>query len=188
MHQKVVVAVVGALLTTVSLITAGCGLQPSAQSATDNSVSREALGRDERLCVTNNTGMTVKIVWSYEDSQDALVNDLLTAGATNCATGSNTGAYGLTVRVRWNDRLSQLFTVYNPSVGTPQVVIDSDKQSAMDVTRCGQVYGWTGVNYCSQSFEVNQSNTYGAYGWHESVLTRIGDSANYKEFTLSLNR
>jgi len=90
--------------------------------------------------------------------------------------------------VRWNDRLSQLFTVYNPSVGTPQVVVDSDQQSAMDVTRCGQVYGWTGVNYCSQSLEVNQSNTYRAYGWHESVLSRIGDSANYKEFTLSLNR
>jgi len=188
MHQKVVVAAVGALLATVSLITAGCALQPSGQSATDNSVSREALGRDERLCVTNNTGMTVKILWSYEDTKEPLANDLLTAGATNCAAGSNTGAFGLTVRVRWNDRLSQLFTVYNPSVGTPQVVVDSDKQSAMDVTRCGQVYGWTGVNYCSQSFEVNQSNTYGAYGWHESVLTRIGDSANYKEFTLSLNR
>jgi hypothetical protein len=56
------------------------------------------------------------------------------------------------------------------------------------VTRCAQVYGWTGVNYCSQAFEINQSNTYGAYGWHESVIKRIADSADHKEFTLSLNR
>ena len=181
-------AFAGALLTAVSLTTAGCGLQPPGESAKDNSVSRQALGRDERLCVTNNTGMTVKMVWSYADTQDPLVNDLLPAGSKNCATGSNTGAYGLSARVRWNDRLSQLFTVYNPLVGTPQVVVDSDKQSAMDVTRCAQVYGWAGVNYCSESFDINQSQTYGAYNWHQSVLTRIADSADFKEFTLSLNR
>ncbi|CAB4909946.1 unannotated protein [freshwater metagenome] len=149
-------------------------------------IARSALIRGERLCVTNNTGMTVQLTWSYTDTVDALPSGLLTAGATNCATGSNAGAYGLTVRVKWNDKLSQLFTVYNQTISSPQVVVDSDMQSAMDVTRCAQVFGWYGVNYCTETYDVNTSKTYTAYSWHESVLTRIADSADNKEFTLSL--
>lgn len=188
MRKEVTVRLVAACVIAASLTTAGCGLQPSTESANRDSTSRSALARGERLCVTNNTGLTVLLKWFFEDSKDPLIDDRLRAGVTNCANGSNTGAYGLSARVRWNDRLSQLFTVYNPLVGPPAVIVDSDKQTAMDVTRCAQVYGWTGVDYCSESFVVNQSKTYGAYGWHESTLTRIDDSADFKEFTLSLNR
>jgi hypothetical protein len=48
------------------------------------------------------------------------------------------------------------------------------------------VFGWYGVNYCSESFDENRSKVYGAYSYHQSRLTRIADSGNYKEFTLEL--
>ena len=178
----VVLVLVGAMSATVS----ACVNSPTPVTPDSQATERSALTLDERLCVTNNTGFTVQLTWSYADTVDSLSNNRLVAGATNCATGSNAGKYGLSVRVRWDDRLSQLFTVYNQTFSAPQVVVDSDQQTAMDVTRCGQVFGWYGVNYCSESFDENRSKVYSAYSYHQSRLTRIADSGNYKEFTLEL--
>jgi hypothetical protein len=177
-----VLMLVGAMSATVS----ACVNAPTPVAPDSQPTERSALTLDQRLCVTNDTGMTVKLTWSYTDTIEPLPNNLLMAGSTNCATGSNAGKYGLNVRVRWNDRLSQLFTVYNQTFGAPKVVVDSDQQTAMDVTRCGQVFGWYGVNYCSETFDENHSEVYGAYNYHESRLTRTADSGNYKEFTLEL--
>ena len=180
------------IVTAALLVTAlsGCTAQSSSDDSTVDAAPSWRLAGvlSQRLCVSNGTGLPVQLSWSYTDTVEALADNVLAPGATNCATGSDRGRYGLTVRVKWTDRLSQLFTVFNQTLSPPQVVVDSDKQTAMDVTRCAQVFGYFGVNYCTESYNVGQSQRYRAYDWHESVVTRIDDSQNFKEFTLSLEK
>ena len=43
-----------------------------------------------------------------------------------------------------------------------------------------------GVKFCGDAFDEGTSKTYVAYDFHQSVLTRITDSADHVEFTLDL--
>jgi len=177
---------VAVVLVTVALATAGCASPSTTPSTHASSVNRSAANLDSRLCVTNSSGSTVQVKWSHADTADPLSNNLLPAQATTCASGDNEGAFALSARVRWNDKLSQLFSAYHPTIGTAEVVIDADRQSAMGATRCQHTFSYYGVKFCSDPFDEGTSKTYVAYNFHESIMTRITDSADHAEFTLTL--
>ena len=173
-------------LFTVAFATAGCSSTSTSPDAAESGVNRSAANLDSRLCVTNSSSSTVQVTWTYADVADALPNNLLTAQATTCASGDNEGAFALSARVRWNDKLSQLFSVYHPTLGSAEVVIDGDRQSATTATRCQHTVSYFGVKFCGDAFDEGTSKTYVAYDFHQSVLKRITDSADHVEFTLDL--
>jgi hypothetical protein len=129
-----------------------------------------------------------KIEWRRYGRADKLDKSILRVGATTCAEGweSSLLENDVTVKVTWPDRLSQVFTAWNQSVGGPQVRVDASKQAATEA--CGFEFNgeFDILVPCSDGYGVNESRSYLAYDYHESILKRIADSRNNKEFVMTL--
>lgn len=181
-------------LVSVSLCLSACATTSSTSSASETPAERSAGVKGVRICVTNSTGEIAKIEWLTSKERDPLDKNILRPGKTTCAEGYQTSLLedDVTVKVTWPDRLAQVFTAWNQFVGTPQVRVDASKQSAADA--CGfemsgpmdQDIGFAVV--CSDGYKENESRMYTAYNYHETVLQRVGDSANNKEFVMTLKK
>lgn len=181
-------------LVCVSLSLAACATTTPSPPASEASTDRNAAVRGVRICVTNSTEEVAKIEWLTSKKRDSLDKNILRPGKTTCAQGYQTSLVedDVTVKVTWPDRLAQIFTAWNQFVGTPQVRVDASKQSAAEA--CGfemsgpmdQGIGIAVV--CSDGFTENESRMYTAYDYHKTVLQRVGDSPDNKEFVMTLKK
>lgn len=92
----------------------------------------------------------------------------------------------MTLKVTWPDRLAQVFTAWNQFAGEPQVRADAAKQSAAEACGLGNDEGLGFSIVCSDGYSVNESRSYPAYNYHDTTLERIADSAEDKEFVMTL--
>jgi hypothetical protein len=169
---------------------AGCSVGGTAPTNTATVAQREAGVLGVRICVTNKTPEVAKIEWLTFDQSDPLDKNILRAGHTTCAAGwqSSLREDDVTVKVTWPDRLAQVFTAWNQSLGEPQVRADAAKQSAANACGIdnGEELGFSVV--CSDGYSVNESRSYPAYDFHNTILQRVDDSAEDKEFVMTLEK
>jgi hypothetical protein len=167
---------------------AGCSAAGSAPTNTATLVERDAGVLGVRLCVTNKTEEIAKIEWLTFDQSDPLDKNILRVGQTTCAAGWQASLLenDVTLKVTWPDRLAQVFTAWNQFAGEPQVRADAAKQSAANACGIdnGEDVGFSVV--CSDGYSVNESRRYPAYDYHDTTLERIADSAEDKEFAMTL--
>jgi hypothetical protein len=176
------------VLATCLAALAGCSVAGSAPTNTPTLVERDAGVLGVRICVTNNTEEIAKIEWLTFDQSDPLDKNILRIGQTTCAAGWQTSLRedDVTVKVTWPDRLAQVFTAWNQSLGEPQVRADAAKQSAAEACGLGTDEGLGFSVVCSDGYSVNESRRYPAYNYHDTTLERIADSAENKEFVMTL--
>ncbi len=175
-------------LATCLAALAGCSEGDSGPTNTTAVAQREAGVLGVRICVTNKTNEVAKIEWLTFDQSDPLDKNILRVGKTACAAGWQTSLRedDVTVKVTWPDRLAQVFTAWNQSLGEPQVRADAAKQSAANACGIdnGENVGFSVV--CSDGYSVNESRRYPAYDYHDTTLERIADSSDNKEFVMTL--
>jgi hypothetical protein len=176
------------VLATCLAALAGCSIEGSAPTNTATLVERDAGVLGVRLCVTNKTEEIAKIEWLTFDQSDPLDKNILRVGQTTCAAGWQASLLenDVTLKVTWPDRLAQVFTAWNLFAGEPQVRADAAKQSAANACGIdnGEDVGFSVV--CSDGYSVNESRRYPAYNFHDTTLERIADSAEDKEFAMTL--
>ena len=177
------------LATCLAALT-GCSVGGSAPTNTTTVAQRDAGVLGVRICVTNKTKEVAKIEWLTFDQSDPLDKNILRTGQTTCAAGWQTSLRedDVTVKVTWPDRLAQVFTAWNQSLGEPQVRADAAKQSAANACGIdnGEDVGFSVV--CSDGYSVNDSRSYPAYDFHNTILQRVADSAEDKEFVMTLEK
>lgn len=176
-----------AVSTCVALIT-GCSAGAPDPAGTATVAERESGVLGVRMCVTNKTTEVAKVEWLTSDRAEVLDKNLLRVGKTACAEGWRSSLLENDVRVKvtWPDRLAQEFTAWNQVAGEPQVRVDASKESAAEA--CGfEVDGMFDVLIaCSDGYAVNDSRAYRAYDYHETIVKRVADSAQNKEFVMTL--
>lgn len=176
------------ILGACGALLAGCSAGAPDPTNTSTVAQRESGVLGVRMCVTNTTTEVARIEWRTSDRADPLDKNLLRVGKTTCAEGWRTSVLenDVTVKVTWPDRLAQVFTAWNQSLGEPQVRVDASKESAAEA--CGfEVNGkFDVIILCSDGYAVNDSRSYPAYDYHETIVKRIADSAQNKEFVMTL--
>ena len=176
------------VLGTCVAVLAGCSVGGAAPTSTASVAPREAGVLGVRICVTNKTEEIAKIEWLTSDQADPLDKNILRVGQTTCAAGWQISLVenDVTLKVTWPDRLAQVFTAWNQFTGEPQVRADAAKQTAANACGLGsdEALGFSVV--CSDGYAVDESRTYPAYDYHDTILQRVADSGGNKEFTMTL--
>ncbi len=174
-------------LTACVAVLAGCSAGDPLPTSSPAVSQRDSGVLGVRICVVNKTPKKARIEWLTFDKADAHPIIFLNAGETTCAEGWQTSLLedDVTLKVTWPDKLSQIFTAWNQSIGEPQVRVDASKQSAAEA--CGFESGAVStLVVCSDGYGINESRHYPAYDYHETTLVRIGDSERNKEFVMTL--
>lgn len=183
-----------AIALIATLLLAGCTSPNTEPEVSASSDQKQAGVLGVQMCVVNQTGAVAKVQWLTADNKEILPKDILRAGQRTCASGWRTSLAedDVTVKITWPDRLAQVYTAWNASIGRPQVRVDASKQSAADacgIEMTGPEDADIGIAVvCSDGFDVNEKRLYEAYNYHETFLQRVNDSAANKEFVMTLTK
>jgi hypothetical protein len=137
-------------------------------------VDRSASIRGSRLCVINNSSLAMSIFWQgFPDARDIPV------GERNCNSGYETGNKNDVSAI-----ISYAVSGEAGKVHEMKVAANNDWKSSPLASAQVPIdeYSWRGV--CT-SFDVGETR-FVETGWLRGAMTRLNDSADNKEFELTL--